>query len=56
MEIPKLTVNESLDLQAELELDLAAYYKTLYDEIMETIENHSDKSLDDIIHEVTKKI
>jgi hypothetical protein len=54
--IPKLSANESLDLQSNLESDLGAYYKTLYDKIMESIEGHEGNYLDDVIHEIGKII
>lgn len=56
MEIPKLSQNESLELQSDLENDLIAYYKVLYDMIMEMIEDHEGKNIDDVIAEVSKII
>lgn len=54
--LPKLTKEEEEELQSAIELDLIAYYRSLRDELLATIEEHQDKSVDDIIHEVSKKI
>ena len=54
--LPKITQEEADELQSALELDLMAYYKSLRDELLEALEEHKDKPIDDIIHEVSKKI
>lgn len=54
--LPKLTLDDEEDLQAPLELDLMAFYKSLQDELLDTIEQNKDKPIDDIIHEVSKRI
>ena len=54
--LPKLSPEEEEDLQESFELDLIAYYRALEDELLDALEEHKDKSVDDIIHEVSKKI
>lgn len=54
--LPKLSPDEVEELQSSLELDLMAYYLSLQDEILDAMEEHKDKSVDDIIHEIGKLI
>ena len=56
IQLPKLSNEEAEELQEPLELDLMAFYKSLQDELLEAIETHSDKPVNDIIHEVSKRI
>ena len=54
--VPKLDKAEEEELSEPLELDLIAYYKSLQDDLLEALEEHKDKPVEDIIHEVTKII
>ena len=56
IQLPKLSNEEAEELQEPLELDLMAFYKSLQDELLDAIETHADKPVNDIVHEVSKRV
>lgn len=52
--LPKTRPSDIEDLQNEFENDLIAFYKVLEQEIYDTIDSNSDKSVEDIITEIQK--
>lgn len=54
IELPRTRSSEIIPLEENLETDLISFFQILERDIQETIETHKDKSVEDIIHEVTK--
>ena len=55
-ELRKSTPEEMDALQSDMELDLESYYRQMKADLLAALDEHSEKSVTDIIHEIGKKI